>query len=269
MGCLKLQTDVREKPVYWKVSAGQTDFFWESTQMWLSVDPMADKYPSWSPFTYCMNNPIKLMDPNGMEVINEYAAAYKAASTRLDNAKSALDAFGGNKKADGYKAAKQELRQAKSDFAGVASNYQQVESAIGDLKKYNPDLFAELDALDDENGNRVDIYVGINSSMSDRGVLYDNFDGENFYSKHGKNSLQIELNPGSFENPNDLGEMLSHEGGHGAYSVKNNRSYSNWLQNEIKNPSKHNGHDNEDPSGEAAYDQQRKYCRNKGIQISY
>ena len=36
--------------------------------MWLSVDPMADKYPSISPYAYCAWNPVKLVDPNGREV---------------------------------------------------------------------------------------------------------------------------------------------------------------------------------------------------------
>ena len=33
--------------------------------MWLSVDPMADKYPSISPYAYCAWNPVKLVDPDG------------------------------------------------------------------------------------------------------------------------------------------------------------------------------------------------------------
>jgi RHS repeat-associated protein len=36
--------------------------------IWLSVDPMANKYPSLSPYNYCANNPIKLVDPNGEDV---------------------------------------------------------------------------------------------------------------------------------------------------------------------------------------------------------
>ena len=32
---------------------------------WLSVDPLADKYPSLSPYNYCALNPIKVIDPNG------------------------------------------------------------------------------------------------------------------------------------------------------------------------------------------------------------
>ncbi len=34
--------------------------------VWLSVDPMAGKYPSLSPYTYCANNPVRLVDLNGM-----------------------------------------------------------------------------------------------------------------------------------------------------------------------------------------------------------
>ena len=35
--------------------------------IWLSVDPMSDKYPSMSPYTYCANNPVGLVDPDGRE----------------------------------------------------------------------------------------------------------------------------------------------------------------------------------------------------------
>ncbi|MCH3923596.1 MAG: RHS repeat-associated core domain-containing protein [Bacteroidales bacterium] len=35
---------------------------------WLSVDPMSDKYPSLSPYVYCADNPVKLIDPNGKEI---------------------------------------------------------------------------------------------------------------------------------------------------------------------------------------------------------
>ena len=41
----------------------------ELMTMWLSVDPMADKYPSISPYAYCAWNPVKLVDPDGREVV--------------------------------------------------------------------------------------------------------------------------------------------------------------------------------------------------------
>ena len=40
----------------------------ELTTMWLSVDPLADKYPGISPYAYCVWNPVKLVDPEGKSV---------------------------------------------------------------------------------------------------------------------------------------------------------------------------------------------------------
>ena len=37
--------------------------------IWLSVDPMSDKYPGTSPYTYCGNNPVRLVDPDGRDPI--------------------------------------------------------------------------------------------------------------------------------------------------------------------------------------------------------
>lgn len=37
---------------------------------WLSVDPLAEKYPNWSPYNYCLNNPLAIIDPNGMDTLN-------------------------------------------------------------------------------------------------------------------------------------------------------------------------------------------------------
>jgi RHS repeat-associated protein len=34
--------------------------------VWLSVDPLSDKYPSTSSYMYCLGNPVTLIDPDGM-----------------------------------------------------------------------------------------------------------------------------------------------------------------------------------------------------------
>src|SRR5699024_7577777 len=36
--------------------------------IWLSVDPLAEKHPGWSPYNYTLLNPMKLVDPDGREV---------------------------------------------------------------------------------------------------------------------------------------------------------------------------------------------------------
>ena len=41
--------------------------------LFLSVDPMADKYPSISPYAYCAWNPVKLVDPDGKDWYDLYS----------------------------------------------------------------------------------------------------------------------------------------------------------------------------------------------------
>ena len=76
----------------------------ELMTMWLSVDPMADKYPSISPYAYCNWNPVKMVDPDGREVTitgakgktyywykgclythKSHAKQYKVSNSRLDD----------------------------------------------------------------------------------------------------------------------------------------------------------------------------------------
>ncbi len=40
-------------------------YYSSDLSIWLSVDPMSDKYPSLSPYVYCADNPVRLVDPNG------------------------------------------------------------------------------------------------------------------------------------------------------------------------------------------------------------
>ena len=44
---------------------------------WLSVDPLADKYPGLSPYAYCAWNPIKLKDPDGEAPVKAFVTAAK------------------------------------------------------------------------------------------------------------------------------------------------------------------------------------------------
>ena len=39
-----------------------------AASIWLSVDPLADKYPGISPYAYCAWNPMKYVDPDGREI---------------------------------------------------------------------------------------------------------------------------------------------------------------------------------------------------------
>ena len=61
---------------------------------WLSVDPMADKYPSLSPYNYCAWNPMKLVDLDGREwdpaseeIVSEYKEGLETKLTEISDEK--------------------------------------------------------------------------------------------------------------------------------------------------------------------------------------
>ena len=70
---------------------------------WLSVDPMADKYPNISPYAYCAWNPIKLVDPDGEEIVfedNKAKILFEQVYNNVKNRISELKNNGLKKKRD-------------------------------------------------------------------------------------------------------------------------------------------------------------------------
>ena len=65
-------------------------YYSSDLSIWLSVDPMSDKYPSLSPYVYCADNPVKLMDPDGRKIVfakgtsKEFKKQFAAAIKNLN-----------------------------------------------------------------------------------------------------------------------------------------------------------------------------------------
>jgi RHS repeat-associated protein len=53
------------------------------TSLFLSVDKMAEKYPSWSPYAYALQNPIKFIDPDGNEPKSPWGRYYDSFTGKL------------------------------------------------------------------------------------------------------------------------------------------------------------------------------------------
>ena len=62
--------------------------------MFLSVDPAAQSYPSWSPYSYCQANPVKYTDPNG-EVVETAVDVVSVGLSAYDFCKDPSWANGG------------------------------------------------------------------------------------------------------------------------------------------------------------------------------
>jgi hypothetical protein len=69
MGCLKLDF-YEDKPVRMRVLMPSHEA--NMVLCWLSIDPLAEKMPAWSPYSFCFNNPMKFVDPDGREPYDDY-----------------------------------------------------------------------------------------------------------------------------------------------------------------------------------------------------
>ncbi len=47
------------------------------TSLWLSVDPLTEKAPGWSPYRYCFNSPVNFIDPYGLFETRKEARQYR------------------------------------------------------------------------------------------------------------------------------------------------------------------------------------------------
>jgi RHS repeat-associated protein len=63
-------------------------YYTPEVSIWLSVDPLADKYPSMSAFMYCAGNPVVLVDINGMEWYEVENSETKETEIKWTNFKS-------------------------------------------------------------------------------------------------------------------------------------------------------------------------------------
>ena len=53
-------------------------YYTDRLSIWLSVDPLADKYPHLSPYAYCADNPVNMIDPDGRDAIYIAFPKYRA-----------------------------------------------------------------------------------------------------------------------------------------------------------------------------------------------
>ena len=99
-------------------------FYWsEVLTGWLSVDPMADKYPNTSPYNYCIWNPIKFIDSDGKELDEPQrrAAIAKAKEYEMANRVDPSKEYGKNNSKNTYLLGGKGNPGEKVDCSGLTS----------------------------------------------------------------------------------------------------------------------------------------------------
>ncbi len=97
----------------------------------MNVDPLADKYPGWNPYNYTLNNPVRLIDPDGME-------ADDIVDLDKDNNVVNVVKQAGPNIIRNYKGSEIEVNQASKSAQNIK---------VGD-KFANGELYRKVDGLD-------------------------------------------------------------------------------------------------------------------------
>jgi hypothetical protein len=74
-----------------------------SPARFLAVDPLADKFPAWSPYHYSGNNPTVFLDPTGKEWYHYQAEGQKAAQWNYHKDTQSMTVWNGGYNEDGRK----------------------------------------------------------------------------------------------------------------------------------------------------------------------
>ena len=129
----------------------------ELMTMWLSVDPMADKYPSISPYAYCAWNPVKLVDPDGREIDDYFTREGKYLGS--DNANTNYIRIISEAT---WNSIKDENGNVNHDDANFASHpfseesaYMSTEAQLAIYQHYNPTKYSlvEMEYNDNTSSN--------------------------------------------------------------------------------------------------------------------
>jgi hypothetical protein len=107
-------------------------------QMWLSVDPLAEKFPSWNPYNYCLNNPIYYIDPDGMKPSDWIQWLAKDGSTQFTydrdiNNKAQAKAKGYTDVQDVFKSGFYYSTYQEGDKRAAFNYYLDKDGKIGDM----------------------------------------------------------------------------------------------------------------------------------------
>ena len=161
----------------------------ELMTMWLSVDPMADKYPSISPYAYCAWNPVKLVDPDGREVyINGEQADRVVERIQTSKMKITRDPETGKLSVDIGEYKRRNLsKEEKLIYDAINSENITIQVTATATHK----------ARDNKNGKLVDAYYGDDGKSY--GTLGGSFHGAKYSEQDGiacayvRNFMDVDL----------------------------------------------------------------------------
>jgi len=119
----------------------------EIVSRWLSPDPLSDEFPSWSPYNFVLNNPIRFIDPTGLApediIINgKNGSSLTIVTDLIDvtvNAGGIVGDLGGN-----YSFGGEDILVAGLDIVGIVDPTGVADVAAGSIEMKNGNFWSGL-----------------------------------------------------------------------------------------------------------------------------
>lgn len=112
----------------------------------MSIDPLCEKYYWISPYTYCLNNPIKFIDPDGRDVVVSGALSQEALKQLQAGAGSSITLTMGSNG---------NLRYTKNIEGDLSFNAQKIAGMID-----NSSIIVNLNTIDGDKTSTGNLFIG-------------------------------------------------------------------------------------------------------------
>ena len=198
----------------------------ELLTMWLSIDPMADKYPGISPYAYCAWNPIKLVDPDGREIDDyftkngQYLGSDNATTNNVRIIRS--DLWNSLEKDENGKV-DHELANIISTSFSEASSGMPTDGQLNVYQHYNPTGYAIEDTPSSETpSNNPGMITKVGCKGNDNSII------KHLYVRLKNNRTPNRNGDALCDNADEIVNAYIHENDHIEKALK--MGYKKWYE---------------------------------------
>jgi RHS repeat-associated protein len=137
---------------------------------WHTVEPLADKAMRWGPYQYAYNNPMRFVDPDGMEVKNADEERLNNANKVFNRKKEKYKASGNETKKE-FKAAGhsgkewRDFKASRNEVKNATTAFNHTQASIDNFKQIDPEGFQIANSITytDKSGAIHNLDINVSS----------------------------------------------------------------------------------------------------------
>ena len=139
--------------------------------MWLSVDPLFEKYAGLSPYNYCMGNPVVMVDPDGRKVKNWDESGLPTIQNKIDIYEKNIPKLKEDRESEIYKSVdKKYRRRYETQLKNRDIQNKLIKKTAGKINTFQKSEPTKYNEMDNLKGNykvdgkvvkevNIDVYI--------------------------------------------------------------------------------------------------------------